>query len=240
LDLIYIIYIIILLYTVDDSYDCTDKPLLLVKMNDEAANDSDSSDGSGRRGQELMDARIKDNSKAKYAKAYLQLVVYVRVKFPELFDEDGNLILEDLRSHHFKDFFGHISIKRDKNGNCAHNPPRFQSFSHVSGFNSGIKNAFTEKGIAMDQDAADTIKKILSGYKRKVANLKQQGVMKVTEGKAQITFDGYKTIAQKALSATVDFALNTFAWVFLLMSWNIMARCSTSSAIMIDHIFHKS
>ena len=133
--------------------DCTDKPLLLVKMNDEAANDSDSSDGSGRRGQELMDARIKDNSKAKYAKAYLQLVAYVRVKFPELFDEDGNLILEHLRSHHFKDFFGHISIKRDKNGNCAHNPPRFQSFSHVSGFNSGIKNAFTEKGIAMDQDA---------------------------------------------------------------------------------------
>ena len=78
---IYIIYIIILLYTVDDSYDCIDKPLLLVKMNDEAANDSDSSDGSGRRGQELMDARIKDNSKAKYAKAYLQLVVYVRVKY---------------------------------------------------------------------------------------------------------------------------------------------------------------
>ena len=88
----------------------------------------------------------------------------------------------------------------------------------------------------MDKDAQKTIKKILSGYKRKVANLKQQGVMKVTEGKAQITFDGYKTIAQKALSATVDFGLNTFAWVFLLISWNIMARCSTSSAIMIDHI----
>ena len=60
----------------------------------------------------------------------------------------------------------------------------------------------------MDKDAQKTIKKILSGYKRKVANLKQQGVMKVIEGKVQITFDGYKTIAKKALSATVDFELN--------------------------------
>ena len=168
-------------------------------MNDEAANDSDSSDGSGRLGQELMDGRIKEKSKNKYGKAYNQLIIYLSDKFPELIDENGNLKLELLCSEHLKDFFGHISIKRDKNGRVAHNPPRFQSFSHVSGFNSGIKNAFTEKGIVMDQDAADTIKKILSGYKRKVANLKQQGVMKVTEGKAQITFDGYKTIAQKAI-----------------------------------------
>ena len=90
--------------------DCTDKPLLLVKMNDEAANDSDSSDGSGRLGQELMDGRIKEKSKNKYGKAYNQLIIYLRDKF----------------------------------------------------------------------------------------------LMKVTEGKAQITFDGYKTIAQKAILTEIQ------------------------------------
>ena len=54
--------------------DCTDKPLLLVKMNE--AYDSDFSTESAKLGQELMDGRIKDNSKAKYKKAYLHFVNY--------------------------------------------------------------------------------------------------------------------------------------------------------------------
>ena len=214
--------------------DCTDKPLLLVKMNE--AYDSDFSTESAKLGQELMDGRIKANSKAKYKKSYIHFVNYARDHFPDIMHNNESVILEHIRSSHLKDFFGHISIKRDRNGNYAHDPPRFQSYSHVCGFHSGIKNEFIETGTDMDKDAEKTIKKILSGYKRKVARLKQQGAMKVTEGKAQITFAGYKTIAQKAVSAAYDFALNTFAWVFLLISWNIMARCSTSSAIMIDHL----
>ena len=50
--------------------DCTDKPLLLVKMNE--AYDSDFSTESAKLGQELMDGRIKANSKAKYKKSYIQ------------------------------------------------------------------------------------------------------------------------------------------------------------------------
>ena len=61
---------------------CTDKALLLFKMN--KANVSDSSAESARLGQELMDGRIKDNSKDKYRKAFLQFVNYARDNFPDI------------------------------------------------------------------------------------------------------------------------------------------------------------
>ena len=69
-----------------------------------------------------------------------------------------------------------------------------------------------------------------------MATLKQNGEMKLQEGKAPISYEGYRLIVNKALGATADFSLAIFAWVFIVLTWNIMARCNTTSGIMFDHI----
>ena len=58
------------------------------------AYDSDSSVESARLGQELMDGRIKDNSKAKYKKAYRHFVNYAKDNFPDIMHEES-VILEN-------------------------------------------------------------------------------------------------------------------------------------------------
>ncbi len=40
----------------------------------------------------------------------------------------------------FLEYFGHVSVKRDPQSKEALNPPQYQSFSHVSGYNSAIRS----------------------------------------------------------------------------------------------------
>jgi hypothetical protein len=80
------------------------------------AYDSDFSTESAKLGQELMDGRIKANSKAKYKKSYIQFVNYARDHFPDIMHNNESVILEHIRSSHLKDFFGHIIWIQTKSG----------------------------------------------------------------------------------------------------------------------------
>ncbi len=64
----------------------------------------------------------------------------------------------------------------------------------------------------------------MAGYKRLVAELKQNGEMSMKEGKSPLTFEGYRFIAKTAVSQQRDFQLGSFAWLFLLLCCNLMAR----------------
>ncbi len=48
--------------------------------------------------------------------------------------------------------------------------------------------------------------------------------MSAIEGKSPITFEGYRFLAAK-FKDNKDYALGIFSHVFLLLSWNLMARC---------------
>ena len=102
-----------------------------------------------------------------------------------------------------------------------------QSFQHVSsGFKSAIKDYYKQKNIEMPIESQRMLANFFAGYKRQYAQMKQEGtVVNVTEGKNPLSFSGYKYIAKRAVTATDDFELAIFAWVFLVLSWNLMARC---------------
>jgi hypothetical protein len=74
------------------------------------------------------------------------------------------------------------------------------------------------------------------GYKRLIAKEKEQGIRKTTEGKAPLNFKAYRFLSKKALSSTNDFVLSTFSHVFLLLCWNVIARCVSVASLMYDHI----
>jgi hypothetical protein len=76
----------------------------------------------------------------------------------------------------------------------------------------------------------------LSGYARKVASCKQDGTMELLEGKAPLSFQGKLFLAEKAWRATTDFMLSIHSLVFLLLSWNLMARSNNISGLMFVHM----
>ena len=60
--------------------------------------------------------------------------------------------------------------------------------------------------------------------------------MSILEGKQPITFDGYLFLARTAMETKADFGSNTFSHLFLLLSWNLMARSVSVSKIMHNHM----
>ena len=74
------------------------------------------------------------------------------------------------------------------------------------------------------------------GYKRHVAEKKLNGEMKMKEGMSPITFVGYVFVARQGLQQQKDYNQGTFAHLFLLLCWNLMARSVSVGSIMLQHI----
>lgn len=217
---------------------------------DDDDNEEEEENADTLRARGIIAGKTKDNTKSKYEKAFKNsFVPFIASKYPEFLHDpedegdgrqfqyfDRDVDLDRVSEEAFSEFFGYISVKRDKRTKEALNPVKHQSYSHVSGYNSAIRSFFKHRRIDMDRNIDTTIKEFLAGYKRKVATLKQNGEMKLQEGKSPISYDGYRLIVNKALSARNDFSLAIFAWVFIVLTWNIMARCNTTSGIMYDHI----
>ena len=75
----------------------------------------------------------------------------------------------------------------------------------------------------------------LRGYQRRVSDLKLDGKMPVFEGKYHLPFQGYVAVA-KLLLRSGRFDELLFAWPFLVLQWNLIARTATVSSMMMEHI----
>jgi hypothetical protein len=78
-------------------------------------------------------------------------------------------------------------------------------------------------------------KKLNSGYAREVAELKENGQMKLKEGKSPLTYNAYRLMAKATLSSSSDFLANLFSHLFLVLSWNVGARSITVASLMLAH-----
>ena len=59
--------------------------------------------------------------------------------------------------------------------------------------------------------------------------------MAVYEGKHHLTFQGYCALA-KSLLTSEDPSQTLFAWPYLLLQWNLVARTTTVASMMMEHI----
>ena len=78
-------------------------------------------------------------------------------------------------------FRSYLQIKK-KNGEYIV-PVVYLTFQLVSGYKSAIKDHFTTDECEIKPDDDEMLRNILGGNQRKIANLKQNGVMPVVEGK---------------------------------------------------------
>ncbi len=83
------------------------------------------------------------------------------------------------------------------------------------------KQAKIKQSYEMDIMFSDMI----GGFTREIAQLKADGKMSMSEGRSPITSSAYQYLAGRALAQKEDFSLYTFVHCFLLLCWNLIARC---------------
>lgn len=74
------------------------------------------------------------------------------------------------------------------------------------------------------------------GYKRTIAAEKKAGRMDLQEGKLPLSFVAYNHLARKSMFNCVASA-DAYSHLFLLLCWNLMARCTSIANINYKHIF---
>ncbi|KAF0712005.1 hypothetical protein AaE_012159, partial [Aphanomyces astaci] len=135
----------------------------------------------------------------------------------------------------FKSLLNFSSVKRSRHG--VENVPRqYNSYATISGVQSAIKYEYTERGMALGSEIETLIAEFSAGYKRKVAQLRSSGELRIMEGKAPMSVAGYRFLAQQALQATKDFNLSLTCHAFLLLCWNLMARSITTANLRLEHV----
>ena len=186
--------------------------------------------------QEIISGRKCDNTKEQYRRKFEHFRKWIIMKYPVCALPDTiNLDLKVVTKEHLQDFFGHICKKKAKNGVYL-SPVVYQTFQHVSGYKSAIKDNFSNSDCDFKPDIDKMLKNFFGGYQRKIANLKQEGVMSIIEGKQPMSFKGYKFLASRALSQESDYNLSVFSHFFLLLCWNLIARCVSVGSLMYNHI----
>jgi hypothetical protein len=124
-------------------------------------------------------------------------------------------------------FFGWLIDQKHKDKPLA--------ISSVTLYKSALKWYYKEQRLIMSPEVNQELDTLLKGYQRRVSDLKLDGKMPVFEGKYHIPFQGYVTLA-KLLLRSGRFDELLFAWPFLVLQWNLIARTATVSSMMMEHI----
>jgi hypothetical protein len=196
----------------------------------------------------ILNERLAPGTKRQYAAKVVHFEEWISHVHPELVEEDADsdtgysIAYGEIGVDVMKEFLGHISKKQNRKAATPEqpyvyfDPIKLQSVQHVNGYKSALVNKYRTLGIALDFEHQTMFSDMLTGYRRVVQKKKQDGEMDMHEGKYPLSFSGYRYLAKKAMAQTTDFPLAVFAHIFLLLCWNLIARCVSVSSIMFQHI----
>jgi hypothetical protein len=112
---------------------------------------------------------------------------------------------------------------------------KLKTVSALNGYRNSVKSLYVDNRVD-SSEFDEFVGEFLAGYRREIAKKKQIGEIKLTEGRAALAFQGYRLIAEKALSIEKDFNSMTFAHLFTLLTWNLMARSVSIANLKFCHI----
>ena len=135
---------------------------------------------------------------------------------------ESNLIATTCQGADALKVFYYTYISKKRNKDCTNKNPVVvhQSFEHVSGYKSAIKNHFKSRRVAFNDDSVLLQSDFFGGYKRLIADEKQDGTRKIRVGKVPLSFTAYRYIAKLAMMYNRDSSCAIFAHVFLFYGWN--------------------
>jgi hypothetical protein len=187
-------------------------------------------------GDSIIANRTCSSTKAQYKRKVDHFKAWIVKEYPQHAINGGeDIALPDLGQDILKQFFGHICRKRNRDDSYV-TPIEYQSFQHVSGYKSAIKDYYHAKRVKLSNECDSMLKDFFQGYERKIAELKQSGEKAIIEGKQPLSFSGYRFLAKKAFRQSTDHMQGIFAHFFLLLCWNLISRCVSVASLMYDHI----
>jgi hypothetical protein len=195
-------------------------------------------EGSNRNfGEEMMRGRIRPNTHKMYASKVevLRKWLISEGKHDFLNRVDETITLP-LTVDVLTEFMGFVSKKVDPVTKVHYDPPKFNSVAHVQGYRSAIIDLYKSRNLPAPELNKTKMSEFVSGYKRKIAQLKEDGELPMMEGKSPMSNTGYNFLALKALTQEEDFNVSTFSHFFLLLCWNLMARSVSVANIRYEHI----
>lgn len=184
---------------------------------------------------EIMDSRKCANTKIQYRRKVDHFRKWISDVYPDCANLDSSMNLEMISTSHLKQFFGHICKKKTIGGENM-TPIVHQAFKHVPGYKSAIKDYFSNNNVKLSDETEKMLEIFFKGYNRKIAQMKQDGILSIIEGKQPMSFKGYKFLAKKALNQQVDFKTSISCQLFLILCWNLIARCISIGSLMYNHI----
>ena len=172
----------------------------------------------------LIGSRVSDSTKKRYEASMRVMREFWRDHFPRL------QLAPPVEVKSIVSFFGWLVDTKYKE-----KPP---AFSTIRGYKSALVHMYKEQGMSLPPDMDLQLESLLDGYKRRVANLKLSGKMAIFEGKLYLTFEGYRLLARALMRAMP--AQMLFAWPYLLLQWNLIARAKSVAMLMMEHISWES
>ena len=108
----------------------------------------------------------------------------------------------------------------------------------------------------MDPGLNKKLDMLIKGYKKKCGDWKQSGEMAALDGKQPLSHAGLRMLAFEFLTmkpessksgnhrtsakgAAPTWLMGPFAWLFLLLQWNLISRSISVAMIMLSHIAWK-
>lgn len=184
---------------------------------------------------EIIDGRKCANTKIQYYRKVQHFKKWIYDFHPMSISSDGTLNLSSITTDHIQEFLGHI-CKKKKAGGEYKSPVEYQAFQHVSGYKSALKDYYNTQNVKISDDSLRMMEQFFKGYTRKIAQMKQDGILPLVEGKQPMSFRGYKFLASKAFEQQNDYNIAISCHLFLILCWNLIARCVSVGSLMYNHI----
>jgi hypothetical protein len=192
-------------------------------------------------GRELAGNNIVDKTKAQYQSKLNVIKNWYHEFYPAGLENDDLKLPMDLSS--VEACFGYLQFKDPEKGHDK--DAERKAVNTFGGYRSAIVHYHLTKGVPVPTELTILMKQLVGGMKRTVARLKKQGIMSIHEGRRELTYAGYRIlcshfIQEKPIGREGSWAQSTFAWSFLTMCWNRMARSNTVAETYITSVEWKN
>jgi hypothetical protein len=162
-------------------------------------------------------ARVASSTLRQYTSCYYRIIEWFCEFYPEIVDNEGELILNQMSIRMFQEF---LIYEAEDVG-----------ISRLKLYRSSLFHLYIEREQLVPEELKKQLTAFYQGLGRIQASQKVKGTRKLKEGKSPLPFKLYQWIAAKLFESG-----ETFAHLYLIISWNLMCRTVNTEQILLEHL----
>lgn len=186
-----------------------------------------------QRGRAVQSMKITLSSRNTYSQRINAFSKFVKDNFPNAYEETSADIAQNLKLPLDEDiilsFFA--SLYNESEG-------EFRAAATIGGYRSAINHLYRERLVPIPPELKQSMDDFVRGYRRRIAQAKEEGDIPITEGKRPLTVQGYRMLCKKSVEVEMAFRskICSHAHLFTVMQWNLMVRSASVGSLLYHHI----